>query len=113
VPAQASSSALFAKLARAQPDLVPASTVLLMAEHALDRLAAAPAEAAFSDALQNSTAALACDGVWQQLDQEKAMSLGLRALEQSGALVLTTPESSSASYIHNKLAGLAMPSAWC
>jgi hypothetical protein len=83
---QGAASGLLSKLASAQPDLVPVSTVLLMAEHALDQLAAS-AEHVFSYVLAYTTAALACNGVWQQLDPEKAMSLGIRALQQFGAPV--------------------------
>jgi hypothetical protein len=73
---------LFARLALsgAAPDLVPASTVLLMAEHALDCLEAPSAQASMADVLMCTTNVLKCDGVWQQLHPDKVMSCALRAL---------------------------------
>jgi hypothetical protein len=66
-------------------DLVPASTVLLMAEHAVGRLEASPADAAAIAVLMNTLVLLSYGGILQQLDPERAISLTVRGLECSGA----------------------------
>jgi hypothetical protein len=86
-PAQVAASELFTRLPGCE-DLVPVHTVLLMAEHALDRLEASPAQAALLPALVFTVGVLASDGVWQQLEPEKATSLGIRTLQQFGAPLL-------------------------
>jgi hypothetical protein len=76
-------STLFVQLAlsAAAPDLVPASTALLMAEHALDRLLeASSSDDSMEAVLMCTTSVLKCEGVWQQLEPNKAMSFALRAL---------------------------------
>ena len=84
VSVQVQFSHICVRLAAASPDLVPVSTVLLMAEHALDLLAESEDFAAV-EVLANIMAAIRSNGVWQQLDPEKATSLGIRALEHFGA----------------------------
>jgi hypothetical protein len=83
-PAQVAASELMTRLSGCE-DLVPVGTVLLMAEHALDRLEASSARAPHLAALVFTVGVLASDGVWQQLEPEKATSLGIRALQQLGA----------------------------
>jgi hypothetical protein len=89
VPVQESASRLFAHLTACDgQDLVPGSTVLLMAEQALDALEAdpgrAPPPAGCSNVLLYTTAALAQSSVWQQLDAEKVWTLSVRAVEYFG-----------------------------
>jgi hypothetical protein len=86
---QVCAAMFFSRLAvSAGHDLVPVSTVLLMAERALDALEAASADgqpdAEPLTVLFHSTATLRVDGNWQQLDSERAMSLGIGALQYLG-----------------------------
>jgi hypothetical protein len=85
VPVQVRSSKFFAVLVKAASTLAPVSTVLLMAEHALDRLEASPADSAQDDVLTHTLDCLSSGGVWERLDPERAMSLGIRALQHFGA----------------------------
>jgi hypothetical protein len=76
---------------------------VLMAEHAIARLEAS-ADGELYEVLNYTTCALFCDGVWQQLDPEKAMRLGVSVLEHFGAV----PHSACSPgdvfvYVHNKL----------
>jgi hypothetical protein len=82
---QDAASELFVRLtACGGHDLVPVSSVLLMAEHALNAMEAST-EAPLSVALIFSVGVLATDGVWEQLEPDKATSLGIRALQLFGA----------------------------
>jgi hypothetical protein len=74
---------LFARLAVGCPDKLPASTLLRMVERALDGLEAA-ADPEMLASVAYGVLALAHNGVYRQLDQESAISLGLRALQCSG-----------------------------
>jgi hypothetical protein len=84
VPVKVAFSEFCARLALVRPDLVPVSTVLLIAE-GLDALEATAASTAFLDVLMNVVAALKADGVKQQLGPDRAISLGVKALQHFGA----------------------------
>jgi hypothetical protein len=80
---QVTSLVLFGRLAVGCPDKLPASTLLRMVERALDGLEAA-ADPEMLASVAYGMSALADNGVYRQLDQETAISLGLRALQCNG-----------------------------
>jgi hypothetical protein len=83
-PVQVVAGGLFARLAEAGQDrLVPIRTVLRMAENALGSLPAP--QSLRLDVLMNALAVLKCEGMWQQLEPEKAVGLSISALELVGA----------------------------
>jgi hypothetical protein len=70
------------------PELVPASEVLRMAEHALGELDPAKAleTKSWMKAMALSMATLCCRGMCGQLDHKSVVGLGIRALQTCGAL---------------------------
>jgi hypothetical protein len=79
---QVAKSSLVGSLSKWCPEVLPAITVLRMAEHALDELELAPGEGAVDhnqgSILFNATCALR--QVVSRLDQQRVIELGIRAL---------------------------------
>jgi hypothetical protein len=86
---QYSCSLLFPLLGQVAPETLPAGTLLLMAEHAVRRIAAFPSHAACMAA--NFMACLAEEGVLQQRQQEDAVDLAILALQCYGGSVGRLP----------------------
>jgi hypothetical protein len=88
--AQVSTLELWARLAVMSPGLVDASSILRLVEHVLqEQEPGGPGVGGYAESTASGVmyglVALKPDNMWLQLDPERVMSVGIRALEHSGA----------------------------
>jgi hypothetical protein len=77
---------MFARMAMKHPGVVPARTLLLLAEQALERLESEAGATLVNPlcALRFAMSVLSLNNMHKQLDQDKAIDLSLRALQYCG-----------------------------